>query len=121
MTLWVTGQVSANTLTPTVANLRNVRAVNLPFTIPGLMPNSYFTFWLNNTDMTWATRQTGKKMGQPLLSDERGGVYFEFMAEMFTNEAASQDKTKYYQFELRDISGNKVASTVMPQTLAVRT
>lgn len=121
MTLWVTGQVSANTLTPTVANLRNVRAVILPFSIPGLMPNSYFTFWLNNTDMTWATRQSGKKMGQPILSNDKGSVFFEYLAEMFTNEAASQDKTKYYQFELRDISGTKMASTIMSQTLAVRT
>lgn len=121
MTLWITGQVSANTLTPTIATLRNVRAVNLPFKVPGLMPNSYFTFWANNIDMTWATRQLGQKIGQRILSDAKGVVYFEFHGEMFSNEAGTQDQTKYYYFELRNISGVKVSTTIMPQTLAVRT
>lgn len=120
MTLWVTSEMSANTLSPNIANLRNVRAVALPFSVNGLMPNSIFTLWLNNTDMTWATRQLGKKMGQTLMSDAKGGINFTFLGEMFTQETASQDRTKYYLFELRDIAGIKMASTVMPQTLAVR-
>lgn len=121
MTLWITGQISANTLAPTIANLRNARAVTMPFSVPGLMPNSVFTFWLNNTDMTWATRQSGTKMGAGLTSDIAGKLDFEFLAEMVMSGGARGDLTKVYNFQVRDISGKNVATSVQKQVLAVRT
>ena len=119
MTLWITGQSSTNTLTATVG-VRKTRAVKIPFTVSGMLPNSIFTFWANGTDMTWATRQSGQKMGDTIMSDAAGNVTFDFYAEMNNEISASNNITKYYQFQLKNIVGTVKAFTIMPQTLTVR-
>lgn len=120
MTLWITGQKSANTLTSTV-NINKTRAVAVPFNVPGLLPSSVFTFWCNNTDMTWAVRQSGKKLGTGLASDDKGNLSFTFYGEMNNNINSTDNITKYYQFQIKNIRGETKAVSVVPQALTVRT
>lgn len=118
MILWITGAISANNIT-SIAGISNKRALAVPFEVNGLNPNAFYTFWVNNTNMTWACRQYGTKLGDGLRSDNGGYLSFEFHTEIL-QVPIQNDMTKYYNYELRDIDDRITAVSITQQSLKKR-
>lgn len=120
MAFWLTHPINAYGNLPNIGQVP-MNSVAMPFSVSSMVPNSVYTFWCNDINMTWATRQYGKKIGDTLLSDASGKLSFEFLGEMIKSPGISSEQTKYYTFQLRDIDGNIKATRVFSYNLIPRT
>ena len=111
--LWAT---SNNALRDIGQVTLKTRTFNIPFSVVSLLPNSKYTFYCNNVDMSWAVKQNGKKLGYVLISDSKGNLSFTFLYEnkyntgyyLNTNKADYRAINNVLTCELRDISGNSI-------------
>ena len=122
MTIWQTNQTAANT-SSTALTVRKTKALSIPISVNGLQPNSKYTFTYNTQDVTWATKQSGQKMGANggLISTANGNLSFQYFVELNNNLTSSQNMTKTHSFQIKDIQGNVAAVGQLQQKLTVRT
>jgi hypothetical protein len=113
MTIWTTTSEAANSSTLSV---RKTRAASIPISIPGLKPGGVYTIKVNDTDMTWAARQPGTRMGSGLQADSGGWLEATLMVEVNPVTGASSGE-RYHTITVLDPVGNVKAVTVMTQKL----
>ena len=55
---------------------------DLPASFTGLKANTTYQIFLNGNDHGWATRQIGKNLGEPLISDQYGRLKIRYLFEI---------------------------------------
>lgn len=94
----------------------------VPLKYVGLKPSSQYDFYVNNINMNWACKPFGKRLSSSLISDEFGGMSFDFFTEtMYQNGYAlsttSPTLNSVLTCELRPTSGGKSTFLYIPITL----
>jgi len=122
MTIWLTDVSSTLSADSVSIGIQKTKAFLMPFSINGLLPNSEYFFFVDDTDMTWATAQSGKNMGDGLLSDENGKLQFNFYAELIISTSeTSNDLKKSHLFQIKDVNGIVRATGIVSQKIKVKT
>ena len=99
------------------------RCAMLLYAAKSLPPNTNFTLWINNVDMTWACQQPGGRMGDGLQSDSSGKIGFKIYTEFDSASIANvTDNTiKSTTVHLKDGNGvtrsiAKINEMLIPRT-----
>lgn len=96
------------------------RTFSMPVNVNGLNPGTQFRLFVNNVDMTWATKQFGKRMGDNLIVGNDGSLNLQFMGELTPNPPISRNPgpgvpvVKNSLFQLIDNLNIARAATIVP-------
>ena len=116
MPIWTTSSNSSNT---SLGFVIKTRTATVTYNANGLKPNSQYKFWCNGTEMTWACRTPGTRLGAGLVSDQYGSMTVLFHAEMIPDSTLNQTSgttVKYNNMYLTDINGKVSSLSVSKQT-----
>ena len=85
----------------------------------GLIPNTNYTCYINDVDYSWATRQWGKNLGEPITSDESGKALFFVLHEMPFEASYSYDleNTDQNVYDLRNQQNKQFPTRNIHQTV----
>lgn len=119
MTIWTTSSEAANS-TPSGISIRRTRATTIVLSANGLKPTSKYTLWCNGVDMSWACKTHGTRMGDPLISDEKGNLTVQFMCEVDPATSTTTIANRSHTIVLKDILGGVKSTTVIQQSLTGR-
>jgi hypothetical protein len=76
MPVWATSNtVFDDTTTDTLRS----KAFNIPIESGSLKPNTKYDFYLDSILYNWACKPWGKNLGDDLVSDDEGKLYFNFL------------------------------------------
>jgi hypothetical protein len=82
---------TSNAVFTTVADTFRTRTKFLRLTAKGLRASTKYTITLDGIDYAWATKQDGKNLGEDLISDAEGELFFGILIEHPYNDNYTAD------------------------------
>lgn len=113
--------LSSNAASVSIPNLgfSNKRCIPMVYSAKSLPPNTNFTLWINNVDMTWACKQEGKRMGAGVSSDSSGKIAFQIFSE-FEAGGSGPAMTRATTVVLKDGNGIPKSTSIINELLIPR-